>query len=262
MNIVITNSQKAESFLLIFQHIKLFTECINIQFEKNRLFVQAMDQSHISILELNIPATWFDVYEHKNASTVNISLNSSIFFRILSTRDKTQNTNIIFDLAKSDLLVVNFSGENKTEFDKHFEIPLIDNTYDLMEIPIIEYDAEFSIPSVNFANIISQLKKFGDDLDIQCSEDKIALCSSSIESGKMSAEIGIDDLTSFTITEDKIVNLSFSLLHLHNICQFYKLAKEMDIHISNDYPLKLVYKMYGDENAMMTFYLAPKIKDD
>jgi proliferating cell nuclear antigen len=128
-----------------------------------------------------------------------------------------------------------------------------------MTIPPIEYVAEFTVPSGVFSGLINQLKMFGDSMDITCSEEKIVLFSNSPDSGKMSVEMDIDDLTSFSINEGEELNLSFSLNFLHNICSFNKLAKEMEIKLANDYPLAIVYDLNGE--GFMKFYLAPKIDD-
>jgi hypothetical protein len=90
---------------------------------------------------------------------------------------------------------------------------------------------------------------------------KIELNSTSPESGKMMVNIDIDELTSYSINEDEVINLSFSLAILQNICLYHKLSKEMMIYLTRDFPLKLVY-ILNDENASMTFYLAPKINED
>jgi len=261
MNIVIRNPQKAECFASLFQHIKLFTEHVNITFEKERMFLQSMDSARVSIFEMNLPAVWFDVYEHTNNSPITIGLSSTMLFKILNTRDKVQETNLVFDMDEVDKLYLNFTCENKSIFDKHFELPLIDLEYEIMNIPESESDAEFSICSTNFANIINQLKLFGDTLEITCTEEKILLNSLSIESGKMSVEINIDDLTSYSINEGENMNLSFSLNNLHNICLYSKIAKEMDIRLTKNFPMKIVFHL-GEENTKMTFYLAPKINDD
>jgi len=106
---------------------------------------------------------------------------------------------------------------------------------------------------------VNQLKMFGDSMDITCSEEKIVLFSNSPDSGKMSVDMNIDDLTSFSINEGEQLNLSFSLNFLHHICSFNKLAKEMDIKLATDYPLSIVYDL-GNE-GFMKFYLAPKVDD-
>jgi proliferating cell nuclear antigen PCNA len=263
MNIVIDNIQKADAFASIFQHIKLFTDHINIMFEKDRLYIQAMDSSHISIFELNIPSEWFDVYEHTETESVTIGVSSSILFRILNARDKTQKINLVYTPDNSDKLYIHFTSENKAEFDKHFETALIELEVEIMGIPTIDYQAEFTIASANFANIINQLKMFGDTLDISCSEEKIMLCSKSQEQGKMFVEINIDDLSSFSINEGETANLSFALSSLHNICLYNKLCKEIEVKLSNDYPIKIVYILPGGlDTAIMTFYLAPRVGEE
>ena len=146
-------------------------------------------------------------------------------------------------------------------FDKHFEVALMDIESEIMQIPETEYQAEFSIGSTVFANIINQLKLFGDSLDIKCNEEKIELCSNSMEQGKMSVEIQMDDLTSFVIDEGGELQLSFSLTFMHNICLYNKISKEMEVKIGADYPMKIVYQLPGHDDAKMVFFLAPKISE-
>jgi hypothetical protein len=307
LNIVIQNPLKAELFTILFQHMKVFAEHINIIFESERMFIQSMDNSRISIFEVSLPKYWFDKYElledfnelenspkcnggelssskkpkktqedcldvethgmlDKNPPSTNrsitIGIHSFILFRVLSARDKTQEIHFNFNSNENqDILNIHFTGNNKAEFDKHFEISLIDVDLDLMAIPDDEPQAEFSISSFNFANIINQLKMFGDNLDVSCSEEKIMLCSNSVEQGKMFVEIKIDDLSSFIIDEGGNIKMSFSLNSLHNICLYNKLSKEVVICFKDSYPMKIIYSLFGHEHAKMTFYLAPKISD-
>ena len=218
-----------------------------------------MDNSRVSILEINIPSEWFDVYEI--TAGITIGINASIFYRVLNSREKSQILQIKYKNENNDKLNIHFTSENKDEFDKYFEISLIEIDSETMDIPEIEYQAEFTIGSANFANIINQLKTFGDSLEINCSEEKILLTSSSLDQGKMSCEIKMDDLTSYAIEEGESIKSGFSLNYLHNICLYNKLSKEVDIKISADYPMKITYHIVGSETAKMTFFLAPKVGD-
>ena len=262
MNIAITNLQKAETFAAIFQHIKVFTDNVNIMFETERMYIQAMDTSRVSIFEIMLPAAWFDKYEQTNAANTTIGINTVILFKILNTRDKMQEITIDYSEDNTDKLFIHFTSENKAEFDKHFEVALMDIESEIMQIPETEYQAEFSIGSTVFANIINQLKLFGDSLDIKCNEEKIELCSNSMEQGKMSVEIQMDDLTSFVIDEGGELQLSFSLTFMHNICLYNKISKEMEVKIGADYPMKIVYQLPGHDDAKMVFFLAPKISEN
>lgn len=257
MEIVISNPIKADIFTGIFQNMKTFTEHIAILFKDTGIYLQTMDSARVSIVELSLPATWFDKYTH--TVDISIGISSNILYKILNARTVPQNIQIVYDSGSNDTLSVHFTSEDKKTFDKHFEVPLIDLEMEYMEIPPIDYVAEFTVPSGVFSGLINQLKMFGDSMDITCSEEKIILFSNSVDSGKMSVEINIDDLTSFSINEGEELNLSFSLNFLHNICSFNKLAKEMDIKLCNQYPLCIIYDLSNE--GFMKFYLAPKIDD-
>jgi len=258
MNITITTIPKSEYFRSLFQYINLFTEQINILFKPDQVFIQSMDSAKVSIFELAIPAAWFDSYIFPGEDTIILGLSSTILFKILTARERDQTMNITYNNEDEDKLFINYT--NETGFDKHFEMPLIDIENEMMDIPQIEYQAEFSLPSTNFASIVNQLKMFGETMDMQCSEDKIMLYSQSQTMGKMSVEIKIDDLTAFSIDEGDELKLSFSLTSLHNVCMYNKLASEIEIKIKTDFPIKLIYSL-GEDNIKMTFYLAPKMLD-
>ena len=261
MDILLCDPEKINVFASIFQHIKVFTERINIVFHKDKVFMQSMDSCHVIIFEISLPAEWFDQYTHHGDASFTLGIHSSILFRILNARDKTHKVNIVYDSEDADKLHLHFTSDKKAEFDKHFEIILIELETEYMEIPEIEHEAEFILDSQNFANIINQLKMFGDNLSIKCSEEDIVLYSSSQDQGKMFVNIKIDDLTSFVIDEGGNIESSYSLAYLHNICLYNKIAREIEIKIAKDYPMKIVYKIAGHDDSSMVFYLAPKIDE-
>jgi len=257
MEIVITNPIKCDIFTSIFQNMKTFTDHIAILCKSTGIYVQTMDTARVSIVELSLPSDWFDKYTY--TVDVSIGISSSILYKILNARMVSQVIQIVYENVSNDTLLVHFTSEDKKTFDKHFEVPLIDLEVEYMEIPLIDYVAEFTVPSGVFSGLINQLKMFGDSMDITCSEEKIILFSNSPDSGKMSVEMNIDDLTSFSINEGEELNLSFSLNFLHNICSFNKLAKEMEIKLVNNFPLAIIYDLSND--GFMKFYLAPKVDD-
>jgi len=272
MEIVLYPSPKADVFAALFQHIKLLTDHVNVSCEPTRMYMQCMDNAHVAIMELYLPAEWFDRYE-VNGSGSTIGLNASFLYRILAAREKDQQIHLVH--SDSDRLMVHLTSTSdtkpsggKTNFDKHFELPLMDIDSETMEIPEIEYSAELSISSSHFAGIVNQLKMFGDTMDIQCSEDRIVLASNSQDQGKMFVEISIDDLSAFAIEEDSKLNLSFSLGYLHHFCMYNKLAKEVELKFSESFPMQVVYPLGNGAAtdtacpARLVFYLAPKINDD
>lgn len=260
MDIILKDHVKCEQFAVLFQHMKTFCDHINIVFQKDQVFVQAMDNSHVSILEIRLHAGWFDTYDHKSEANITIGVSASMLYRILNARDKTQTMNIVYDGGETDNLYIHYTAGTKTEFDKHFELPLMEIDSQLMDIPVMDYQAEIALSSEHFANIVKQLKMFGDTLEIQCSEEKIMLVSHSQDQGKMFVEIKINDVSEFAIEEGAELQLSFSLTYLNNMCLYNKLAKEVELKFIKDAPLMLRYVL--GENAYMSFYLAPKVDED
>lgn len=303
MELVIKNPARAEAFTAIFQHVKLFTEYITLVCSNSGVYMQCMDNAHVAIVELNLPADWFDVYDLASKDdNIRMGLNATFLHRILSSRDKDQQIQFLYSAEDSDRLMIHLTcyaadepnvdsatnqdppkkakkgGKGKKDaeptvttesspvttskayFDKHFELPLIDVEEEMMQIPEMEHTAELSMQSAQFANIITQLKMFGDSMDVQCSEERIALASTSQEQGKMYVEIGINDLSEFAIDEGADLSLSFSLSYLKNICAYNRISESVAIKFSDSYPMQVAYHL-GGESAKLMFHLAPKIED-
>jgi proliferating cell nuclear antigen len=285
MEIVIRNSERADKFTAIFQHIKLFTDHIALSCSKTHMKMQCMDNAHVAILEMSLPSEWFDVYELDNDS-IRIGFNATYLHRILSSRDKDQQIQLVHSSEDSDRLLIHLTKQDdlvivsdnssvsasatsktkekkpSTNFDKHFELPLMDIEEDAMQIPDIEYAAELAMQSAQFADIITQLKMFGDTMEVQCSEERIALASTSHEQGKMFVEIGINDLSEFAIDEGADLALSFSLTYLKYFCAYSKISELVSIKFGDSYPMRVAYSLGESEEANLCFHLAPKINDD
>jgi proliferating cell nuclear antigen PCNA len=182
--------------------------------------------------------------------------------KVLSTREKSQTIQIKLNSDDADKLQLNLVSPDKAVFDKDFEIPLLDLEQEVLAIPDTEPQAEFRLSSLHFSSIINQLKLFGQNMDIECSEENIFLNSISSDEGKMRVSIDNSELSEFTIDEGANLKLSFSLTYLHNICAYNKLSKDVLIRLTEEFPLQVIYFLGGEEDATMRFFLAPKINDE
>lgn len=262
MKLTLDIKTKIDTLVAIFQLLKNCTSIVKLEFHNTNLFIQGMDKSHVCLFNINISCKWFTTYETEKPITVTIDSNS--FHTILS---RSQDNNIlVLILEKSDeymdieLLVKpekNEKNENtKNEYNRYFQIPTLDLEQDTLEIPEIDYDADFSLKTKQLYELTSQLILFGEVLEISCSENGIHFNTSG-EHGKMTVNIPIDDLNEFTISEGENLELSYSLNYIHKMCLTTKLSKDIDISISNDYPIRLKYDL--GEESYAVFFVAPKI---
>lgn len=269
--IELSSQPKLECFTHIFQNLKSFSELINIQFTESGMSIQGLDSSHVSIFVVYIPSDWFDVYR---VDSVTLGVNTHILCKILFAREKTQKIRMEVKGENDDTLFISFTGAEggsgsaaagavvsaSIDFDREFEMPLVDVDQELLQIPEIEYCAEFSLLSGKMHAVVNQLKNFGDTMEIACTEENIRMNATSPHSGKMSVDIKIEELLSYSIVEGDSLKAMYSLHYMSNICQFYKISKEVQISLSHDFPMQLAYTMGG--GSSMKFYLAPKISND
>lgn len=254
MKVTITDKKKKDLFIALFQTLKNCSTNINVTFKTDLLYIQGMDKSHICLFEINIKDKWFDEYQVTEAK--NVCFDANVFHSIISI--KADQSNIVIRYEDNNQDNLNIDLITKGEFNKFFKIPLIDYDYELMNVPNVEYDAEFILSAKKICEILNQMINFGDDINIVCTEDKIDLITNGI-TGEMLVNIPIDDLSSYSIVEGEQINLNYSLAYINKMCLTNKLSNEVEFYISENYPMKINYDL-GDDSYLM-FFIAPKSSD-
>ena len=200
MRIVISDKSKKDTLVTLFQMLKNFTNTTIILFNKDHMYIQGMDKSHVCLYDIKLVDTWFDKYDISDDDNKTICVNTSSIHSVLTMSKDSQILNLHYS-GDPDKLYIDFINEQqlKGEYSRFFEIPLIECDLQLLDIPTVEYDAEFSVNEKKMHEITSQLSLFGDTMCIDCSEEKIDI-STQGDSGKMRINIPIDDLNEFSIS--------------------------------------------------------------
>jgi len=289
MNFVISNKDKKELFVSLFQVLKSCSTLIHCTFEPAYLHIQGMDKSHVCLYDVKITKEWFDVYEIED--TKMLCFDSNVFHSIITTKSDNQdlivkmlpdsedtlhihfiNKVVICDVKIDEVKEDDAKGKNtkkekkpkkekqtkvieKNEFKKLFKMPLAEYDYEEMVIPSVDYDAEFTFSSKLAADIFGELSNFGTDIMFKCSEDSIHLNTNSV-TGEMCVQIPIDDLSSYSIVEGEEVELNYSLVYLNKMCITSKISNEIEFCLSNNCPMKISYNL--GEGSTIIFYMGPK----
>jgi proliferating cell nuclear antigen PCNA len=244
----------ADAFASILQYIKTMADMVEIRVDADRLYFQTMDASHISVAEVSLPNDWFDAFSVAD-TPVAFGVNVGILHKIVSIRDKDQSVFMQYE-PDHGVLDITIRGGAAT---KQFELHLADIGADSVNIPEVEYAAEMTLESTMLSNTVSQLRLFGDVVTIECSEVSTKLGSAN-ELGRMSVEVSVDDMEAFAINEGAELAASYSLAHLHTFLSFHKISRAVEVRISPEYPLQLIYSV--GQNATLKFFLAPKIETE
>ena len=258
MRIQISDKKKKDIFVSIFQVLKNCSSLICVMFETELVHIQGMDKSHVCLFDVKLHKNWFTNYDIIDSTK--ICFDSNVFHSIISTKSENQDLIIKMNSDEKDVLYVNFESieAKKGDFKKSFKMPLAEYEYEEMNIPTVDYDAEFSLLSKQITDMFSQLNNFGNDIIINCSETSISLTTNGI-TGEMRVDIPIDDLSSYSIVEGEDITLTYSLAYINKMCITNKLSADVELSLSNECPMKISYDL-GDDSSMI-FFMAPKLND-
>ena len=258
MRIQITDKKKKDIFVSVFQVLKNCSSLICVMFETELVHIQGMDKSHVCLFDVKLHKNWFTNYDIIDSTK--ICFDSNVFHSIISTKSENQDLIIKMNSDEQDVLYVNFESieAKKGDFKKSFKMPLAEYEYEEMNIPTVDYDADFSLLSKQITDMFSQLNNFGNDIIINCSETSISLTTNGI-TGEMRVDIPIDDLSSYSIVEGEDITLTYSLAYINKMCITNKLSADVELSLSNECPMKISYDL-GDDSSMI-FFMAPKLND-
>jgi len=262
MRICISDKKKKDTFVSLFQVIKNCSTLINATFEEEQLRIQGLDKSHICLYNVNLTKKWFTEYtlSDEEKGGLKMCFDTNAFHAIISIKNDNQNLIIQTDPKNNDILNIYFESPEtkKGEFKKSFKMPLVDYDYEEMNIPTVDYDAEFSLSSKEMTEMFSQLSNFGNDIIITCSEEEVSLTTNG-STGEMLVDIPVDDLTSYSVVEGEKIVLTYSLIYVNKMCITNKLSNDIEFSLSNQCPMKIHYHL-GDDSSLI-FYIAPKIDE-
>ena len=257
MKIMIEDTRKISKLANIFCHLKPFTDNVVIYVKPEGLYIQCMDDGHCALFECTLAKEWFALYDYEaNTDQPTISVNIDMFYKVLNTRENEQTMELDLTKEDEDKINITFKGGNTC---KYFELPLVNIDHEVLNTDSIkETDIDLTIEGKTFCDLVNQLMIFDEVLTMTFSEEKIDMKSSGND-GSMKVDMKIDDIKEYAIAESTTLVQSYSLKYIHLMCQFNKLASEINMGFSKDKPMTMRYDLL--EGSSVIIHLAPKVRD-
>ena len=172
----------------------------------------------------------------------------------------------INNLNRMILRIINII--NKIQFMK--QKPKLDT--EQLGIPDADYSADIVINSNDFHHMLSQLNHFGSKLKFKLGYDDNIYIRTEGDLGKMQVRIKDEDIVEYVLEEEKMFEVDFGIRFLERFCGFSKVNHFVNLHISENIPMKMQYNLsnwkentseenYIDKNYIK-IYLAPLVGDD
>ena len=254
MKFSVSDKTKCKKFCSLFQLSAGICEDVNINVSKDKIFIQGMDPAHVCLFEVTLEKDWFETFEMgKEEKSLGFGVKLKIFAKVLNCWNDEQT--ITIDNVKEDRWRIDFSSDS---IQKTFEMSLFDFDHETLEIPEVDYDVDTSIKSGLIQELVSEMGEFGEIVEIRCSDENIHFTTKqNINETQVENKLNVDDLESYSIVEEGSVRSEYSLQYLQNIVQFSRVSKEVEMNISNDYPLRFTYSL-GDNNKIC-LWISPRI---
>ena len=264
MKLYINDKERVDKFIVILTNIHRFTENIILFFKKNEFYVQGMDFTQTALFEVSLDKEFFDEYELNEDDSDNIGIKSNILQRIVNSRNTEQNIKIEYD-GVPDIVNISFENikEESLELPKYFQVPLIEINTPLLSIPDAEYPLDFSISTKIFTGLINDLLLFGENIKVDCNEDKITMQSKNyegtVEVKLFDSDNDIEKISNYGIEEDYTLNQDFMNKYFTQFCCFSKLSSMVHLYFSNELPMQMKYEI--SDKSYVRFYLTPLVED-
>jgi proliferating cell nuclear antigen PCNA len=262
MKITLNEHRKINIFISLCALLKKSNSIIRMVFDIDHLYIQGMDKCNICLYDIKIYSNWFSCYEPSLQGVKEVvSVDLNTLHLILSLYKEGNELTFSFD-DESEEITIAF---DKDDSNKTFVIPLINYEIDYMSIPESSYNVEIKLKSKKICDLTTQLLLFGDNLNLDCFDEKISFNTSG-EKGKMNAYINYDEMIDYNLNIEDDIKTTFSLNLLNKLCLSTNLSEDITLFISDKYPMKIKYMLDEEvddsKQSYIEFYIAPKINDD
>ena len=224
------------------------------------IHLQAMDNAHISPVEVSLRANGFDKFRCDRQLSMGMNLTS--MSDILGC---AANDDVITIKAQDQAHTVTFMFEaTNQEKMSVYEMKLMKFDQEHLEILETDYAAVVKLPSREFHHIIRDLSQFSKSVVVTCSKEGIKFSvTGDIVIGhiKLAQTENVDkEEEAVTIDIQEPLTLTFASRPLSMFTKASSLAPQVTLYMSPEAPLVVEYKI-GDIGHIR-YYLAAEIEDE
>ena len=253
-------SPSANSFQVLDSIKDIITEG-NFDCSPNGLSLQAMDSSHVSLIDILLESEGFEHYRCDR--NIPMGLNITNLVKMLKCagsddivtikcEDKPDNVTFLFESKDNDK-ISDFEMKTMTIDDEHLLVP--DQTY----------TAVVKMPSAEFQRLCRDMSAIGDTVHISVTKEGVRFSTTGdIGTANItvrpnpSADLKDEERTEVQITEP--VSASFALRYLNSFTKATPLSPTVTLGMVPNLPVVVEYKIA--DMGHVRYYLAPKIEDE
>jgi proliferating cell nuclear antigen len=217
---------------------------------KNSIDLVAMDPANVAMVIFKLLSTSFTEYQLEKE--VKIALNLNNLKQVLKRAGPSDV--LTLELADGRFKVVIKSNTTRT-----FYLPIIELEERDQKIPSLSFPLSIKMSTSALNEAIEDVSIVAESVQFIADANKFTVAAEG-DLSQAKIEIPADDNTAIIKEGEDVVKAKYSLEYLKKMIQGGKLASDVTVRFSNDYPLKLEYK--ATDQLMLSFILAPRVDND
>jgi len=233
--------------------VSIISDLVNearFKISSNAIELVAMDPANVAMVVFKLLSSAFTEYDVKK--DVELAINLSNLKQIL--RRAGPNDMLSLELEENKLKI-----QLKGHSTRTFGLPIIDIEEKEQNVPELKFNATVQLASNMLNSAVEDADIVADSVSFSAKPKKFVI-SAEGDLSHASIEIKEGDNVKINVGGSEKVRSKYSVEYLKKMIAASKLADDVTIQFSNDYPLKLEYKTL--DKLSLSFILAPRVENE
>ena len=233
--------------------ITIISDLVNearFKVNKDGIELIAMDPANVAMVVFRLLSSAFTEYSIKQPLEIGINLdNLKQVLRRVNPQDM-----LTLSVEENKLKVQAKGATTRT-----FKLPLLDIEEKEHKIPELNFTATVKTDSQMFTSAIEDADIVAESVSLVAEPSKLTVQAEG-DLSKASIEIKEGDTTKIVVDGSAKIRAKYSIEYLKKMITGAKIAENVDVFFSQDYPLRLDYKAL--DKVSLSFILAPRVEND
>ena len=231
--------------------INIISDLVNeatLKIDKNKIELIALDPANVAMVIYKLLGSVFVEYDVDEAKEIAVNLDN---LKQVLRRAKPADT-LTLELLESKLKI-----SLKSSSTRVFTLSLINMQEEKQKIPELDFKCKIEMPSSFFDEAIEDMDVVSDSVAFEVQDGIFNIQAA----GNIStAKVSFGNMDNVKINSKENSRSRYSTEYLKKIIKGGKLSDTLTLWLSNDYPLKVEYKVI--DRLSLTTILAPRVSND
>lgn len=239
---------EGDNFKKIIDAVKEIVNETNIVINNDGLTIQAMDQSHVALVQVTMEKDKFLAF--KCTQEKQLGLNLASFSKILKSCGSEDKISLMQEANVEDKIKLRFENLTQTRCAE-FSVNLTQIDCETFDLPEMEHDLKFTMPSKEFNKLCNDLKDIGDTVTVTSDSKEISF---HVKGDVTEGSIKFTNEMGMIMTSP----CSYALKYMCMFSKAFALSENVELLFSKNIPAMIKF----DTNiGTLAFFLAPKIDE-